>query len=404
VKPAGKNYYVRPPGNAPKGCPEWNTHAGEWHPASTLDTARQAYIVPGTHAVKIRMDDPQDDLFVEQWLPAHWDTPKLVKSKTNDARCCRLLFKDGVKASAARLSSRKSFHGALSEHATRCVHCDAVLFKAECVKSNRPDTKGQTRGRYCCADGDITLPAIKVSTVIKNLWCEYENPLTKLLHKCSRQVNNSFALACELYGTKSQRELRKRNKQRDAASGKSQYQPSVMIQGKLYHTLATLTQPDGADRAFAQLYVHDPNADTDVSACDERLKTMKLPHDVVSNSTAMDYLRELFGIIETALRNENPYVRDFVTAGEFMASRPNDIDDYTFHIDATERPSGAPAGSYIKPTPGPFSEVSVLVVDPTGADKAPQRAVMVRCRNGAHHIVDETHRSFDVCHAFNLHS
>merc|ERR1711924_249313 len=180
---------------------------------------------------------------------------------------------------------------------------------------------------------------------------------SKVLREFGRKFNNACALA---YEEVLEPDL-------EAGSG---WQPSVVIQGKMYHRIGPLTEEAGKKKAFAQLYVHDPAAADDIAAT--RRDYMFLPKGTSKKkrALALELLREL----QAELSSCNTYVRDLVSAGEIF--RSEDVPERQFVIDADKRPEHAHERTYNEHT---FTEVSVLMLDAFGG-KAPRRCVKVRDR------------------------
>ena len=144
-----------------------------------------------------------------------------------------------------------------------CCHCDALLYEGEATKKSKMKP-GEWRGCSCCSDGQVDLPAVEGCTRVDDLWCGKEGEdaaKAKLLHAHARKFNNALALAYEQV------------EEPEVESGG--WQPSVVIQGKLYHKIGPLQAEEGEVPKFAQLYVHDPSADDDIA--DQRSKHMYLP-------------------------------------------------------------------------------------------------------------------------------
>ena len=99
---------------------------------------------------------------------------------------------------------------------------------------------GEWRGCSCCSDGQVDLPAVEGGTRVDELWCGKEGEdaaKAKLLLAHPRKFNNALALAYEQV------------EEPEVESGG--WQPSVVIQGKLYHKIGPLQPEEGAAPAFA---------------------------------------------------------------------------------------------------------------------------------------------------------
>ena len=179
--------------------------------------------------------------------------------------------------------------------------------------------------------------------------------LPSLMHACtlplsrlSHSLNNSLALA-----SMSVREPKDR-------PGRSTWVPAVSIQGKLYHRLGPLAPTDGETRQFAQLYVHDP-ADTEATTeFDARVAGFRFSQG--TSNAERGRVAQLLRMLQDTLHDENPYVRDFIMAGELFANdaagQPAEL-----VISRDARPSDEARTLYDTDNDRPrtFQEVTVLV-------------------------------------------
>ena len=93
----------------------------------------------------------------------------------------------------------------------------------------------------------MQLPPVERCEDIDLLWAAEDD--AKLLRKHARPLNNSLALASSSMT------------QPKNLPGGSSWRPTVSVQGKLHHNIGPLNPDDGAERRYAQLYVHDPSFD-----------------------------------------------------------------------------------------------------------------------------------------------
>jgi len=197
-------------------------------------------------------------------------------------RCNETLFKPGFDLSLVDYDDA----GIISD-ASKCHHCGALQFGDELMPSKR--NRGQKRGRSCCSDGDVWLPPVQKHARLDALWTDVGDAKAKLLREFARKFNNAMALAYEEV------------LEPDLADG-SNWQPSVVIQGKLYHRIGPLTTDENKTKAFAQLYVHDASANDDIAAT--RRQHMYLPKQTskAKRETALALLRELLRARERRAR------------------------------------------------------------------------------------------------------
>ena len=144
-------------------------------------------------------------------------------TRANAARCNETLFAPAFDLEAVKPESV----GLLG--AATCEHCQAQLFAGELADGKR----GKKRGRYCCMDGQVVLPEVQSLPRLDALWHDETDAKARLLRQHSRKFNNALALAWELV------------EEPNLADG-SGWQPSVVIQGKLYHLVGPLQAGEGS--------------------------------------------------------------------------------------------------------------------------------------------------------------
>lgn len=244
-----------------------------------------------------------------------------------------------------------------------CTHCGALLFKGE-AKQARVFGSFNTcwhGGDLCCSGGKVRLPPIRRVPAIEALWNDAR--LSKTLVKFARQLNNALTLASAVVKT-------------PKMPGCSHFQPSVVIQGKLHHKVGALMTSDDAAPQYAQLYVHDPAA-SETTTLDLRFARL---HVTASTSQAeVQRLKDLLTRAEAALRSCNPYVRDFVTAGEIFKAeeKAKRLVKCTFVLNPDKAPRTADKRVYsANRQRRTFDEVTVL-----HNEAAAKRAVVLRCRD-----------------------
>ena len=205
------------------------------------------------------------------------------------------------------------------------------------------------------------LPPIQRVEEVEALW--HDAGLGKTLQSHARQLNNALTLASAVVKA-------------PTMPGGSNFQPSVVIQGKLHHKVGALMADDGAVPQCAQLYVHDPAA-SDTTTLDLRFARFEVSK---STSTAeAQRLKMLLTQLEAALRASNPYVRDFVTAGEIFKSeeKAGRVMKCQLVINPDKAPPTADKRVYSSNRQQrTFDEVTVL-----HDEKREKRAVVLRCRD-----------------------
>ena len=106
----------------------------------------------------------------------------------------------------------------------------------------------------------------------------------------------------------------------------SGWNPSVVIQGKVFVGMGPLRPTDGVAPIFAQLYVLDPaHADAESEL---RMNNMCLP----ATTTAADVctLRNIVQELQSALHDHNPYIQDIKSSvpGYNRLSRKKQLSRY----------------------------------------------------------------------------
>ena len=88
----------------------------------------------------------------------------------NRARCNSTLFTADRAANLEFCSPAAADVGLLggAERTLACTHCSALLFKAESMPV--PRRAGCVRGRSCCSNGDVVLPAVRELSPLRDMW------------------------------------------------------------------------------------------------------------------------------------------------------------------------------------------------------------------------------------------
>ena len=200
-----------------------------------------------------------------------------------------------------------------------CTFCGALLFRAETKKARTIGPYGTIwHGKtLCCSEGTVSLPAVKRDSRIESIWQQFGAEL----RKSARPFNNSLAMASMPVKV-------------PRMPGNSNYSPSVCIQGKLHHMVATLALPTNSSKpaAFAQLYVNDP------ALGDVTERRAANGGFVNASNSEKETIKKILKLLNSALLKCNPYVKDIMTAAEvFRTIRDEDLIDATFAIDNSSR-------------------------------------------------------------------
>ena len=149
---------------------------------------------------------------------------------------------------------------------------------------------------------------------------------------------------------------------------RGRYNPTVAIQGKLYHRVGPLNVADQQVPKYAQIYVHDP---VETNRAQTRYAGMDMPKS--TSRCVAERLKGMLRELDAALRETNTYVQDFLTAAEVFANE--EVDDAQFVLDADARPGGTHAGQYDGSSGRRynFSEVCVLAAEVRGSRECSTR-------------------------------
>ena len=129
-----------------------------------------------------------------------------------------------------------------------CEHCGARHFEKE------------TGTRMCCVGGKVTLPCFKkpADALLRLLFKDDFNART--FRKFVRSFNNALCLSSLRFNERSFR---------------SNYKPSVVIEGRVHQFFGPLLEKEHETPRFAQLWVHDPAMETT-----SRIANMSLPANI----------------------------------------------------------------------------------------------------------------------------
>ncbi|PKY62812.1 hypothetical protein RhiirA4_489984, partial [Rhizophagus irregularis] len=181
-----------------------------------------------------------------------------------------------------------------------------------CDKCYALKWKNKTKG-FCCLDGQVILsPLHEAPPMLYNLLTSNDPNTDKPYVNNIRAYNSIFAFTS--LGA---------NIDEDLANAK---------EGALYHRIGGLMPKENYPPAFAQIYFYDSNMDNQLKRRQEIFPNL--------NSDMLSALQtELYDI-------ENPFVHNFITAGE-QAKSINNIDDMRLIIHKTH---GKDMRQYNKPT------------------------------------------------------
>ena len=164
----------------------------------------------------------------------------------------------------------------------------------------------------------------------------------------------------------------------------------MVIQGRVYHRLGPVQpQPDQIP-TFGQIYVSDPQAEDPDAEAAIRLGHVRLP--ATTSDAVQQRLLDLIRQLQALLRECNPFVQDFITAGEILTE---EVEHRRLVISATARPAGQHERRY-NAAEG-LREVAVLI-----GDEPAQHDLVLRRRavhgEAALQLIDECHRACDPLH------
>ena len=244
-----------------------------------------------------------------------------------------------------------------------CARCGALRWRCE-------------RDSLCCAGGTVALdPLPAPPPLLRRLWTD-DGVEARTFRKFARHLNSALALS-----SLSASEV-------EPPTGG--YAPCLVIQGRLYQRLGPMEAPPGRQPTFAQIYLSDPLAEDPDAEAAIRLGHVRLPAATSGPTQCrlLDLLREL----QAMLRQHNPWVQDFLTAGEVLAE---DVEHRRLVISADARPAGQHERRY-NAAEG-FREVAVLIGDEPGRHDLVLRRRAIQGPD-ALQMIDETHRACDPLH------
>ena len=197
----------------------------------------------------------------------------------------KVTLKDGLRTSEIL---KGEFHVPLLENSkdsigrmnVLCQHCGAFKFAKE--------TPGS-----CCSNGKVDLkPFPRPPPELMNLWTG-NGRNARIFRQFAREINNASSLSS----------IKVTEKKFNGFS------PSVIFQGQLIHRTGGILPADGEVPVFSQLYCVDPALENA-----QRVDNMWLP-DYVTNAQK-DVLKEVMRIVQKAIHEHNPYVKDFKMIAE----------------------------------------------------------------------------------------
>lgn len=229
-----------------------------------------------------------------------------------------------------------------------------------CDKCYALKWKNETKG-FCCLNGKVVLtPLHEVSLILHHFLTSNDLNTNKPYVDNIRAYNSILAFTS--LGANIDEELA------NAKEGIYTFQ----IQGALYHRIGGLMPKEKLLSVFAQIYFYDSDMDKQL----ERRQEI-FPH---LNSDMLNALQtELYNI-------ENPFVHNFITAGEQARSR-NDITDMRLVIHHTH---GKDMKQYNKPT---ANEVAVIFLD--FDDVLDPRDIVIKYHEDKLKHINELHGAYD---------
>ena len=246
-----------------------------------------------------------------------------------------------------------------------CASCGALRWAGE-------------RASLCCSGGKVHLdPLPAPPPFLRHLWTE-DSVEARTFRRFARHLNSALALS-----SLSVHEV-------PPPAGTGGYAPCVVVEGRLYHRLGPVEANLGQLPTFAQIYVSDPQAEDPDAEAAIRLGHVRLP---ASTSAAVQgRLLNLLRQLQALLRDNNPWVQDFIMAGEILAE---EVEHRRLVISAAARPAGQHERRY-NAAEG-LREVAVLIGDePANHDLVLRRRAVEG--PGALQYIDETNRACDPLH------
>ena len=149
------------------------------------------------------------------------------RKKANYLGCISVSFKRVIKEH--NVGSTKTTRGGYSN---LCQHCNAIRYPGE-------------KESICCQKGKVILRRQPDFPPILNALSLGNDPRSKVYKKHIKSINSFLSMACI--------KVKHKNPRQD-----STYNPSVIIQGKVYYYMPPLESEEGKTMKFASVYLHDP--------------------------------------------------------------------------------------------------------------------------------------------------
>ena len=153
---------------------------------------------------------------------------------------------------------------------------------------------------------------------------------------------------------------------------RNEWDPSVVIHGQIHHFIGNLIPEPDQQAKFLQIYFLDPEDSVELR--------MKILQD-------SGIQREIIEILETTLREQNPYI----TSLEHAKEQIQDIPEAYIVIDPDRRPIFEHERRFNAPI---ANEVSVIIPN-TIETEGKSRHIVLKERGGNLQIISESHRSYD---------
>ncbi|CDF40386.1 ATP dependant DNA helicase [Chondrus crispus] len=251
-----------------------------------------------------------------------------------------------------------------------CSHCKALHFVQERIVSS---SAARPMFSTCCGKGKLSLPLLTyLPALLRSLLID-DTPRARRFRKNIRAYNSALSMASVVA------------KWVNKGPGTSNFNPTMTMQGEMYHYMGPMMPSEGRAPSFASVYIHDTDYGTQTRT---RLggASTRLEDTLLMQLTHM-------------LHECNPYVQSVLSMREWAQSpQPNTLAPYQMVIHADRRPSHEHVRRYNGPE---ASEVAALIPGNEGGEIG-RRDIVVRSRgtlnSNGNEVLDPisvSHRAYD---------
>ena len=254
-----------------------------------------------------------------------------------------------------------------------CQHCNASLWLGERTTDS---SNAKPEFNQCCQKGSIQLPPMpEPPKILKEFFEDFKSPEGKCFHKNTRAINCALAMSSMEVD------------QVIFSNVKHKAPPIFKINGLLTHQIGALTPSKDSPHQFAQIYILDPDKQTDV-----RINLNGLAEIQGRKNAKKEQIgRKVLVKLQTVLMKHNILIRTIKNAYEI--SQQQFVPDVEIQLKGDVIPEGAHERTYNEPT---ANEVAVVI--PTQsilAEEVLKRQLVIQYKGGHLKRIFETNGLYD---------